>query len=409
MNILWLSHLIPYPPKGGVLQRSFNLIKELSKHHKIYLICFSQKSLHSTDEKRQEALDGLAQVCEIVGVYDIKSDYSQWGQYGLALKSIFTVDPYTVNWIKNPIVGKNIESAIKEHDIDLVHFDTISWGSYLNNVGGCRKVLNHHNIESHMMLRRVPQESSYIKKLYYFQEGLKLKLYEKRICKRFDLNITCSNDDSARLLKSTPDLLVDDIPNGVDLDYFYPLDGKQKPSSLIFAGGMSWYPNVAAMEYFTQKIWPVLIKEIPDTSMTVVGRNPPSWLKDFAERQSNFTVTGFVDDVRQYIDRAAVYVCPITDGGGTKLKILDALAMGKALIAHPIACEGIDVVDGVNVLFATTPEEYIEKIKLLFRDEQFRNKLGTNGRKLIEEKYSFVSIGNKLSGLYSTLVKTARA
>ncbi|MES0327640.1 MAG: glycosyltransferase family 4 protein [Gammaproteobacteria bacterium] len=404
MNILWLSHLIPYPPKGGVLQRSYNLMKELSKYHKLYIVCFSQKALHPTDEKRQQALDGLSKICEIAGVFDIKSDQHQWGQHILALKSLFTVDPYTVNWIKNPEVGLRIEKVVKENNIDLVHFDTVSLCTYLNNVSTCKKVLNHHNIESHMMLRRASQEDTYLKKLYYYQEGLKLRHYERKICRHFDLNITCSNADSARLLDDSPGLFVDDIPNGVDLDYFYPLGSKQKKSSLIFAGGMSWYPNVAAIEFFTKNVWPGLIKEQPDTQMTVVGRNPPSWLKDFADREDGFTVTGFVDDVRPYIDSAAVYVCPINDGGGTKLKVLDALAMGKALVAHPIACEGIEVTDGENVLFATTPMEYIDKIQLLFRDEQLRNQLGENGRKLIEEKYSFTSIGKKLSELYSSLV-----
>ena len=404
MNILWLSHLIPYPPKGGVLQRSYNLMKELSKYHKLYIICFSQKALHPTDEKRQHALDGLSKICEIAGIFDIKSDQHQWGQHVLALKSILTKDPYTVNWIKNPDVGLRIEKVIKENNIDLVHFDTVSWGAYLNNVSNCKKVLNHHNIESHMMLRRASQESSYFKKLYYYQEGLKLRLYEKKICKHFDLNITCSTDDSARLLEDSPGLLVDDIPNGVDLDYFHPIGCKQKRNSLIFAGGMSWYPNVAAIEFFAKNVWPELIKEQPDTQMTVVGRNPPTWLKDFAEGEDGFTVTGFVDDVRPYIDSAAVYVCPINDGGGTKLKVLDALAMGKALVAHPIACEGIEVTDGENVLFATTPKEYIDNIILLFSDEQLRNQLGEHGRKLIEEKYSFTSIGAKLSNLYSSLL-----
>ena len=403
MNILWLSHLVPYPPKGGVKQRSFNLMKEISQYHKLFIICFSQKSQQPKAENRREALAGLSSVGRIVGHFTFDSDQSQLNRMILATKSLFTRDPYTVNWLKKQGVGSLIRGTIDEQSIDLIHFDTISWSAYLKNTNGCIRVLNHHNIESHMMLRRAGNENNYLKKLYYYQEGWKLKTYEEHVCNQFDLNITCSSKDTGRLLERLPDLRVDTIPNGVDLNYFHPLGLEQKANSMVFAGGLSWYPNIAAMEFFARQVWPDLIKYVPDASMTVIGRNPPQWIIDFANNTSNFKVTGFVDDVRPYIDHAAVYVCPITDGGGTKLKILDALAMGKAIIAHPIACEGIDVVEGENVIFAETPADYIVAIRMLFNDLMLRNNLGINGRKLVEEKYDYVNIGRKLNRLYSTL------
>ena len=172
---------------------------------------------------------------------------------------------------------------------------------------------------------------------------------------------------------------------------------------MIFVGGLSWYPNVAAVRFIIDEVWSRLEGEIDDVTMTVVGKKPPDWIVDFSKKNSKFSVTGFVDDVRPYMERAAVYVCPISDGGGTKLKILDALAMGKAIVAHPVACEGIDVEDGVNVIFATTPDEYIERIKLLFSDKDYRNLIGDNGRKLIQSKYNFIDIGKKLNRLYISL------
>jgi len=323
----------------------------------------------------------------------------------LALKSLFTRDPYTVNWIKNDSVGPMIRNTVESQSIDLVHFDTISWATYFEQADGCKRVLNHHNIESHMMLRRAEQEKHLLKKIYYYQEGWKLRVYEKNICEKFDLNITCSSVDTIRLREESPLVRADDIPNGVDLDYFHPLGMKEKPNSMIFAGGMSWYPNVAAVDFFIKNVWPGLTQKIPDASMTVVGRNPPDWLSHFAADKTNFSVTGFVDDVRPYLDQAAVYVCPITDGGGTKLKVLDALAMGKAIVAHPIACEGIEVTDGKDVFLAETTEDYIEYISRLFNDAALRSNLGVSGRKLVEDKYNFVNIGKKMDRLYSGLLK----
>lgn len=403
MNILWLSHLIPYPPKGGVNQRSYNLIKEISKKHNVYIIAFSQKSQQPTKEIRDQSIEGLSELGKIIDVYTFDSDLSLFNKFILITKSIFTKDPYTINWLKKKGVGLKIQAAIEMNNIDLVHFDTISWAVYRHYVKDCKTVMNHHNVESHMMIRRVQKESNYFKKLYYFQEGIKLKYYEKQYCGDFHLNITCSKNDTNRLRSMLPNLYVETIPNGVDIGYFRQSGLVQEENSLIFAGGLSWYPNIAAMEFFANEVWPMLSQEVDGISMTVVGRNPPQWLLDFSKSNNNFKVTGFVDDVRPYIERASIYVCPINDGGGTKLKILDALAMGKAIVAHPIACEGIDVIEGESVMFAEKPVEYIEKIKLLNRDRMLRNKLGINGRRLIEEKYDYTNIGNKLNNLYMNL------
>jgi len=385
------------------MQRSFNLMKEVSKYNRLYIICFVQASLQPTQEAKKTALEGLSKTGDIIGVFEFDSDKSRRHAMALALKSLFTRDPYTINWIKTEGVGQKIRDTIDSHSIDVVHFDTISWATYFKYADGCKRVLNHHNIESHMMLRRARKEKRIIRKLYYYQEGWKLRAYEKNICNKFDLNITCSSVDTKRLREEVPLTLVDEIPNGVDLDYFYPQGLREKPESIIFAGGLSWYPNVAAINFFIKKVWPELERKTPNATMTVVGRNPPEWLRLFAADKTNFTVTGFVDDVRPYLDQAAVYVCPINDGGGTKLKILDALAMGKAIVAHPIACEGIDVTDGKDVFFAESPEDYIRSISKLFNDSSLRSSLGAAGRKLVEDKYNFVNIGKKLNRLYFEL------
>lgn len=403
MNILWLSHLVPYPPKGGANQRSYNLMKELSKYHNVSIICFSQKSQQPTLEKRLEAVEGISAVGKVIDVFTFESDQSKWKKFLLIFKSLFMRDPYTVNWIKKPGVAAVIDKAIIDHDIELVHYDTISWAAYLNQVKNCKLVLNHHNVESHMMLRRANKENNLLRKFYFFQESMKLQAYEKKICGKFDLNITCSDTDTDRLLQDLPNLNVVTIPNGVDLDYFKPIGLEQNENSIVFAGGLSWYPNIAAIEFFVKKVWPILIEEVPSVSMTVIGRNPPDWLLDFSNKASNFDVTGFVDDVRPYIEQASIYVCPINDGGGTKLKILDALAMGKAIVANNIACEGINVVEGESVIFAEEPREYVKKIKTLFSNAELRKSLGTNGRMLIEKEYDYINIGKKLNKLYSDL------
>lgn len=408
MKILWLSHLVPYPPKGGVLQRSYNLLREVSRDHEVYLLAFVQSELiqrmfPDLARGKEEALAALQSFCSRVQFIPIPSEEKPYGKHRLAIRSLFTRDPYAINWLKSNLMCRAAQEWENEFNFDVVHFDTISLAPNIKYFKNTKSVLDHHNIESHMMLRRAALESNWLKKFYFYQEGLKLRQYEKHTCFMFDRHITCSHLDSERLRDIDASLSVEEIPNGVDVVYFSPMNTPELPRNLVFAGGLSWYPNQKAMLFFAQKVWPLLKHQFPDVSMDVIGQNPPKALLELAASDSAFRVHGFVDDVRPYLDRAAIYICPITDGGGTKLKILDALSMGKAIIADPIACEGIEVENGKNVLFSTSIEDYVENIKHLFENPDLRKTLGISARQLATEQYAFSNIGKKLSCIYESL------
>lgn len=406
MNILWLSHLVPYPPKGGVLQRSYNLLRETAKRHDVYLLAFVQRDLlrmtfSNVDAGRKEAEEALRALCRHVRFIDIPCERTRFGRQRLALTSTMTRDPYTINWLKSPEMMRAIEQLKTRVTFHLVHFDTISLAPYRSLFPGQKKTLDHHNIESHMMLRRARLEQGWARRAYFWQEGLRLRRYEKQVCPEFDLNITCSAVDSERLRAINSAICVEDVPNGVDVDYFRP--GKiaeQATRRLVFAGGLNWYPNRAAMIYFARDVWPMLKATIPDVSMDLIGSAPPQELLALAARDQAYKVHGFVPDVRPFLDRAAVYVCPITDGGGTKLKILDAFAMAKATVAHPIACEGIDITPERNVLLATNAAEYVAKIADLLGDHAKRRAVGAAARRLVMERYAYETIGERLSHAY---------
>jgi len=398
MKILWLSHILPYPPKGGVMQRSYNLIKEVAKKYKVYLIAINRKELVSSTDQLEKSVEELKKFCHQVEVVNLSVN-----KFVTALKSLFSAKPYTANWLNFPEVRYAIRKFIKRYKFDLIHFDSIDLGEYINEVGNFPKVLNHHNIESQMMFRRFIKEKNILKKIYFFQEAIKLKNYEKKICLKFDYNLTVSELDKKRLFKICPDIKIEVIPNGVDIEYFKPKNNKFEPKTLIFAGGMSWYPNRDAMLFFCKEIWPLLKKRWPDVKMTIIGRNPPKYISNLAQQDPNLTVTGFVDDVRPYLKNTHVYVCPIRDGGGTKLKILDALAMGKPIVAHPIAVEGIDVEVEKHILLAKKPSEFVQQIERLLDDIGLCHSLSKQGRELVVKKYNFKKIGKKLANLYQKI------
>lgn len=402
-KILWLSHFLPYPPKGGNLQRSYNLLKELSKYNDVTVLAFNQKAICPTDAQIQEGIDHLSQFCRIAAVYPIASDCTRMDKYLLLIKSLLPWKTYTIEWLNSRAYADHLANLLQMEEFDLLHVDTISLFPLIKNPQNYTIALTHHNIESQMLKRRAANETHLLKKCLYAWEAAKLERAEKRICPQVALNITCSSLDSIRLEMIAPGIKCIDIPNGVDLNYFHPIAETRLEKSLVFAGGLTWYPNLAAMSFFLKSVWPKLQQEIPDITMTVIGRSPPAWMLAMQEQYPKLKVTGFVDDVRPYIDSACIYICPINDGGGTKLKILDALAMGKAIIAHPIACEGIEVENHTTVVFAQTPEEYITEIKALLLNSDKIQRMEQAAFNLAKEKYDFVKLGEKLNEAYVAL------
>lgn len=407
MRILWLSHLIPYPPKAGVLQRCYYLLRELAGYHDIDLMTFIQPDLllsfyGSYEDGIAETKSNLKGIIENIEYFDITSEKNILGKPGLALKSFFSQNGYTMEWLKSDLFAARLRQKLSEKKFDLVHFDTISLAIYRNLVSKVPVTLDHHNIESHMMLRRSSKEKNLVKKLYFYQEGLKLVKQEKKWCQQFDLNITCSDMDVKRLQDVVGDIPTESIPNGVDTEFFKPLGYERRNKSLIFIGTMNWYPNVEAVEFIINSVWPNLRKLHPDASLDVIGASPPHSISQY-DGENGIRIHGFVNDLKPLFDSAHIYICPITDGGGTKLKILDAMAMGKAIVAHPIACEGINVEDGKSVMFCRTFKEFVSTIDRLFNDDQLATMLGQNARELALREYTFRSIGKRLSDLFVSL------
>jgi glycosyltransferase involved in cell wall biosynthesis len=404
VKILWLSHLVPYPPKGGVLQRSYNLLRELAKYHEVDLLAFNQKPMmltHYPDIETgiADAKAHLGEFCGRIEVLQLPVDKSRYGRHLIALKSLFT-RPYNINWLVSDEYADRLRAWLSESRYDLVHFDTISFAPYKPLLPpGTPTALDHHNIESPMLIRRAEMETNLPKKFYFWQEGVRLRHYEATHCPQFSTNITCSDLDTERLLEISPGCDAQTIPNGVDIDYFKP--GEEGDElRLIFVGRLNWYPNAQAVTWIAEVLWPLLKKRWPEIRFDIIGANPPAAAKELAARDPHFIVHGFVDEMRTYLARATVYVCPITDGGGTKLKMLDALAMGKAIVADPIACEGINITDGVNVLLASEPAAYVERIAEFVGSAEKRAAFGRAARKLIEDEYSYAAIGRTLAALY---------
>lgn len=407
MKILWVSHFLPHPPRGGMLQRSYNLVAQIGRRADVQLCTFFQRSLHRNQQELDESIAALRQHCSHIDVVPIWSDRSAAHRLALAGASVLTMKGYTINWLRSGDMARILGKVLAEQRFDAIHFDTISLAPYRALVpNDTPTFLCHHNIESAMMHRRSLNERSLAKSVYFRQEAWKLARYERGVARSFTGHITVSTDDSARLIETVGDVSCKVVPNGVDTAFFSPRPGvAQTPNSVVFAGGMSWYPNRDAMLFFANDIWPLLKARVPNATATIIGKHPPEALLKLADRDPGFKVAGFVDDVRPYLTAAAVYICPIRDGGGTRLKLLDAMSMSKAIVSTTVAAEGLETVADKHLLLADTPTAFADSVARLFKDAGLRASLEDAARAHAERHFDWRLIGENLFETYRAAVE----
>jgi len=415
MNVLWLAHAIPYPPKAGFLSRSYHLLRELAQRQNVDLIAFVQEQWIETlfptlGEGLEESRRALQDFCRKVTFLPIEHARRPWGKRITALRAVLSGSTYTLSWLVSAPGRATIARELAANRYDVVHFDTIGLAPYRSQTGLLPATLTHHNIESHMLQRRADNTHNAIARAYFRREARGVEELERRSAAQFARHITCSDLDRMRLHQIAPEADIAVIPNGVDCDFFTSAARPTRPNSVIFVGSMNWYPNVDAMLFFLREIWPGLKERVPEATMDIAGSSPSDSLRTLAHSLPDVVVHGYLPDVRPLMDTAAVFVCPIRDGGGTKLKLLDAFAMKKCVVAHPIACEGINVTAGTNVVLASTAEEFATEISRLFADDARRLAIATAARQLAESQYSFRRIGEQFNSMVeATLAREAPA
>ncbi len=403
MKVLWISQNVPFPPKTGVLLRNYNLIRLASRFATVDLVAIAKKTVLPSSYA-EAAIPELQRLCSTVQVVRLPTEVSRLRFQAVVLKSLFTKTPFTVNWASAPVLRDVIGRALTDSSYDLVYFDSISLAAYRHVAAGTGRVLNHHNIESQLFERRIAYERNPLKRFYLRLEASKLRRYEAATVGDFDMNLVVSGLDASRLGDIHPGVRAAVIANGVDVDYFRESrDANAEPGHLIMVSGMNWFPNLDAVLFMTRTIWPALTKSMPGLKLTIVGASPPQTVKSLEARDSRIAVTGFVDDIRPYMDCAQVYLCPMRDGGGTRLKVLDALSMGKPIVATTIALEGIDVTPEKDVLVADTPDEFVRQIRRVVQDDVLRLSLSRNARVFVEQKFSWEVIGREMERVFSAV------
>lgn len=390
-----------------MLQRSFHLLRQAAKRHSVVLAALNQRANLPTREAVDEATAALREFCDDVRVCELPSNRSRLVWAGVVAAGALARAPYDVLWLRSARMREILAELRARHRFDLVHVDTVGLHPYSAGFAGTPLVLNHHNVESDMMEVRAKQEVHPLERWYFGRQVVRLRELERVAAAEARVNLVVSDLDGERLRRIVPGCAAHTVSNGVDVDYFTP-DPAARPEarSLVFIGGMSWYPNRDAMQFFAREIWPRVRAADPSWRAALVGLNPPPEVLA-AAAAGGVEAPGFVDDVRPWFDAAAIYVCPIRTGGGTRLKILDALAMGKPLVATKFAVEGLGLTEGEHYVAAETPADFAAALERVAADPLLRERLARNARRVAAERFSWTIIGEHLDRAYREAVARA--
>lgn len=406
MNILFVSPTLPYPAIDGGRIRVLNLVSRLCRIHKVTFLTFVATSV---DEQNIAYLREMGM--KVIGVKtpNFGGQKQVSGILRSLLQTLFYGKPLTVAKYSSSDMIKALRDLLREHQFNIAHFEMLHTGQFLSDAklkdeDICLTVLGEQNIDSNVWYRLAKAESNPLKKFIFYLQYRKFAGYESRICPEFDMCICVSEQDQDKLMSICPGITSGVVSNGVDLNYFRAGQTRQDIVSLVFTGSMDWQPNEDAVLYFCNHIFPIIKAELPVAIFYIVGSKPSEKVLKLGNLEG-VVVTGLVEDVRPYISDASVYVVPLRIGGGTRLKILQALAMKKAVVSTSIGCEGLNIQSGKHLFVADEPEQFAADVIRLAKDSEFSNKLGNNGNALVQEQYSWDAIVKRLDTIYRNLAK----
>ena len=403
MKILWLKTELLHPVDKGGKIRTYHLLKQLKfDHHLTYL------TLDDGTAPR-EAGEMAAEYChQLICIPHANRKKFSAGFYAELALNMASPLPYAINKYRSARMSQAIRELVAREHFDVIVCDFLAPAVNLPPDLHSPVVLFQHNVEATIWKRHYEVQKNAAKRLYLRWQWRKMQRFERDACRRVDCVVAVSEADSEMMQRDYDLERVHDIPTGVDVDFFKPTDkGVSQPNSLVFTGSMDWLPNEDAIQYFTQQILPLIKKSIPDVSVTVVGRNPSRKLLELGRRDPAITVAGQVEDVRPYMEQAMAYIVPLRIGGGTRLKIYEALAMEKPTISTTIGAEGLHVNDGEDLVLADTPVDFANAVIRVLREPNWARLLGTKGARTVRERYGWDKVAAEFDDICRGVVRNS--
>ena len=432
MKILFLSPTVPFPLTDGGRIRVFNLLKQIAQKSDVTLLALETQP---TDAEGIVQLQQLGVQAHLV----LNASTLPRVSFGTLVTAFLKRQPLTVARYNLPAYRQKFRELMATETFDLVHYEMFHTAQFHTETR-LPGVLSQQNVDSAIWRRLCSETVNPFYKYASWTQQRAFQRYERVMTPKFDM-VTCTSDIDAAVFqqhcadysrRSPPPLdntpakqgqippccpLIEIIPNGVDVTHYQPNFAHEAPAHLIYIGSIDWYPNEDAVSFFADEVLPKIHERIkaitpalrghlppPEVKFSIVGGNPSRRVQKLADRQG-IVVTGRVADIKPYFEEATVFVVPLRIGSGTRLKILEALAMGKAIVSTSVGAEGLALRNGEEIFIADEPTAFADAVTRLLTDALLRRRIGENGRARVERDYDWRSIGAKLHTLYESLIK----
>ncbi len=395
MKILFLSPTVPFPLTDGGRIRVFNLLKQIAEKSDVTLLAL---------ETQPTDAEGVAQLQQLgIQVHLVPNAPTlPRVSFGTLVNAFLKRQPITVARYDLPVYRQKFRELVATENFDLVHYEMFHTAQFQTQVD-LPSVLSQQNVDSAIWRRLCGETANPFYKFAYWTQQLAFQRYERVLSPKFDA-VTCTSDiDAAVFQRHCAADTIEIIPNGVDVTHYQPDFTSEAPAHLIYIGSMDWYPNEDAVAFFADEVLPGIQDKVPDVQFSIVGGNPSARVQRLTEREG-VVVTGRVPEIKPYFAEATVFVVPLRIGSGTRLKILEALAMGKAIVSTTVGAEGLDLKDGEEIFIADEPTVFADAVTRLLTDASLRRRIGENGRARVERDYDWRSIGEKLHQLYTKIL-----
>ena len=394
-RILAVTSRLPFPPREGHQLRAWHVLRALASKHEVTLLSFQRN-----DDLPTEAAPLHVQMAR-VETFRIPGERSRSALARSVLRGTLTPTPFLVAKYDSAALRERLTALAR--DADLVHFDMLPLIAHADCVpDGVPVTLNAHNVEHRLLATRARIETRAWARRFLAGQVTRLEAFERRACERADAVLACSDVDAAGLRELVPDCNVHVVANGVDLDTNQPGAHAPDEDRLVFVGQMGWFPNRDGVEWFLREVFPLILARRPSTRFELVGKADGFEIPQNV--RANVDLAGFVDDLRPHVHDASVYVVPLRAGSGTRLKVLEAMALGKAIVTTTIGSEGIALEHDRSALYADDAQAFADAVLALLASPTRVTELGIEARRLAEDEYGWDAIGARLLRAYEPLL-----
>ena len=384
LKVLFFSQRFPYPMDTGGKIRTGKLLEQLKDVFDITLIS-------NVESPKDDAyLDRMPALCSSFHPVPWKETEKYSLRFYLKLLAgMLSRYPFTVINDFSKDLETKIRRVASEQYYDLLVCDFLQPSLNVRNIKNYPSLLFQHNVESMIARRHFESAKNPLSRLFWWVQWQRMRRYEREICAKFDGIVAVSEQDKNLLEQEFGAKDVFTIPTGIDTEFFSPNEDNVEKNSLVFTGSMDWLPNEDAILFFAREILGKIKLQVPGVKLTVVGRNPSRRLVNELKQYPEIEVVGWVEDVRPFISRHALYIIPLRIGGGTRIKVYEAMAMGKAIVSTAVGVEGLPLKDGEHVVLADGAEAFAQAIVKLLRQDEFREALALRGMHFVRRNFSW--------------------